>query len=241
VAGFLAVISLRTPIYFQSLVAFMAVPAAFLLAEPPVNAENNIHSVKKMAMEIKKAISLNENLRVSILLSAVTGSATLTFAWLVQPFFKAIFLPVELFGIAWTALNLSAGISSAYAFRVAGRLKRRHETFIIVTLLAAGYLFTGLTIVREGVIFLLIFYLIRGLASPIFKNYLNFYTPNNMRATILSARDMIIRTFFAVTSPMLGWLIDNAGLNIAFIFAGGSYFFSVMFILLPWLRKNKTE
>jgi tryptophan-rich sensory protein len=82
-----------------------------------------------------------KELRIAILLSAVTGSATLTFAWLVQPFFKEVGLPVEFFGVAWTALNLSAGVSSAYAFKLAGRFSRLHETLFIAAMLSLGYFF----------------------------------------------------------------------------------------------------
>jgi MFS family permease len=240
-AGFLAAISLRSPIYAQFFVAFMAVPAAFMLLEPPISAGVHVQSVKGMVREIKNALLQQKELRIAILLSAVTGSATLTFAWLVQPFFKEVGLPVEFFGVAWTALNLSAGVSSAYAFRLAGRFSRLHETLFIVALLSLGYFFTGFAIVREGIFFLFVFYIVRGFASPVFKHYLNIYTPSNMRATVLSTRDLIIRSFFAITSPFLGWLIDHISLNMAFIFAGSVYFVSVMIIILPWLKKGRSS
>jgi MFS family permease len=239
-AGFLAAISLRTPVYGQFFVAFMAVPAAFLLSEPPVATSVHLHSVKGMAREIKNVILRQKELRIAILLSAVTGSATLTFAWLVQPFFKEVGMPVEFFGVAWTALNLSAGVSSAFAFKLAGRFSRLHETLFITVMLSLGYFFSGFAIVREGIFFLFLFYIVRGFASPVFKHYLNIYTPSNMRATVLSARDLIIRSFFAITSPILGWMIDHISLNMAFIFAGSVYLISVTIIILPWLRKDKS-
>ena len=97
--GFLAAISLRTPFYFQFFVAAMAIPAALTLIEPKVHTIEHVRSIKKLLQNIKKTLVVNQNLRISILLSAVTGTATLTFAWLVQPFFKAIDLPIEMFGI----------------------------------------------------------------------------------------------------------------------------------------------
>jgi MFS family permease len=239
-AGFLAAISLRSPFYAQFFVAFMAVPAAFFLLEPPILKGIHTQSVKGMAREIKNALLRQKELRIAILLSAVTGSATLTFAWLVQPFFKEVGLPVEFFGVAWTALNLSAGVSSAYAFKLAGRFSRLHETLFIAAMLSLGYFFSGFAIVREGIFFLFVFYIVRGFAGPVFKHYLNMYTPSNMRATVLSARDLIIRSFFAITSPFLGWLIDHISLNMAFMFAGSVYFISVMIIIFPWLRKART-
>ena len=208
-AGFLAAISLRMPFYVQFAVASLAIPAALTLAEPKVQYATHVHSVKNMFRDMKKALGGQSDLRIAILLSAITGTATLTFAWLVQPFFMAIGLPVEFFGIAWTALNLSVGLSSAFAYVVEGRFKKHHEIMGVVVLLSVGYLLSGLMISREGIFFLLLFYIVRGLATPIFKNYINIYSPSRMRATILSVRNLIIRVIFAVTGPLLGWMTDN--------------------------------
>jgi MFS family permease len=238
-AGFLAAVSLRTPFYFQFAVAALAIPAAFTLTEPQIKATTHIHSVKKIVGDIKNTFLKETNLRVSILLSAVTGTATLTFAWLVQPYFKIIGLPVELFGLLWTVLNLSVGVSSAFAYRFEGRFSRRNEVLFIVILLALGYFSSGLLISREGLVFLLLFYIVRGLATPVFKNYINLYTPDEIRATILSVRNLIIRISFAVIGPLLGWMTDHVSLNTAFILAGGIYLIAALAVVSPWMKSVK--
>lgn len=238
-AGFLAAISLRTPFYFQFVVATLAVPAALTLKEPLVQATTHMHSIKRMALTIKNTLWKETDLRVAILLSAATGTATLTFAWLVQPFFKTIGLPVEWFGILWTALNLSVGVSSAFAFRFEGRLNRKKEVFFIILLLTLGYLLSGMTILYEGLIFLFVFYLVRGLATVVFKNYINQNTPSEIRATILSVRNFIIRISFAIIGPLLGWMTDHISLNMAFILAGVIYFVAAVAAAWPWLHRKK--
>lgn len=238
-AGFLAAISLRTPFYFQFIVATLAVPAALTLKEPLVKAATTGHSVKRMLFEIKNTLLKETDLRVSILLSAATGTATLTFAWLVQPFFKAVELPVEWFGILWTALNLSVGVSSAFAYRFEGRMSRKKEVFFILFLLALGYFLSGLAILREGLIFLFLFYFVRGLATVVFKNYINLYTPSEIRATILSVRNFVIRISFAIIGPLLGWMTDHISLKMAFILAGIIYFTAAVGAAWPWLQRRK--
>jgi MFS family permease len=238
-AGFLAAISLRTPFYFQFFVASVAIPASLTMVEPKLNVAQQYQSVKKMVRNIKEVFLNDTNLRVSILLSAVTGTATLTFAWLVQPFFKAVGLPVEWFGILWTALNLTVGVSSAFAFRVEGILSRRQEIILIIVFISAGYFFSGMAVLREGLIFLFLFYIARGLATPIFKNYINRYTQSEVRATMLSVRNFVIRISFAVIGPLLGWMTDNVSLNTAFLLAGGIYFVAAIFVVLPWLKSGK--
>ena len=237
-AGFLASVSLRTPFYFQFLVASMAIPAAFLLTEPRVHYATHVHTLKTLAIDIKNALVTQTDLRISILLSAITGTATLTFAWLVQPYFKAIGLRVELYGIMWTALNLSVGVSSAFAFMWAGKLKIKYEVLIIIILLSLGYIFSGLAISPGGLFFLFLFYLVRGLATPVFKNYINTYSENQMRATILSVRNLVIRVIFAAIGPLLGWITDTVSLNMAFIITGAMYLFFSVLVVLPWLTRK---
>ena len=238
-AGFLAAISLRTPFYFQFFVASIAIPASITLIEPKLNAAHQFQSVKKMMQNIRDVFLTDTNLRISILLSAVTGTATLTFAWLVQPYFKAIGLPVELFGVLWTALNLTVGVSSAFAFRIEGFFSRKQEILFIIFSLTAGYLLSGIAVVREGLVFLFLFYAVRGLATPILKNHINRYTQSDVRATMLSVRNFVIRISFAVIGPLLGWMTDNVSLNTAFLLAGGIYFMAAVVVAFPWLKQKQ--
>ncbi len=238
VSGLLIYFSLRTPFYFQFVVAAMAIPAAFTLIEPKIHSTEPVLSIKKLVKNIRSTLVSDKNLRVAILLSAVTGTATLTFAWLVQPFFIAIGLPEIYFGFFWTALNLSVGISSIFAHKVEEFLGKQWSILLVIVFLSAGYFFTGITISYWGLSFLFLFYLARGIATPIFKNYINKYTESEVRATMLSVRNFIIRIAFAVIGPLLGWITDNVSLDKAFLLAGGIYLVSAFVVVIPWL-KNK--
>ena len=176
--GFLAAISLRTPFYFQFAVATMAIPAAFSLVEPKIHTSEHLRSIKRISQNIYKTLSVNRDLRIAVLLSSLSGTATLTFAWLVQPFFKAIGLPVEMFGIFWTALNLTVGVSSVLAYKAEIFLGRKKTLLFIILLLSAGYVFSGMAINYWGITFLFVFYFVRGIATPILKNYINVYSSN---------------------------------------------------------------
>jgi MFS family permease len=238
VGGLLAAISLRTPFYFQFVVAAIAIPAAFTLVEPKIHSVEHIHSLKKIVRNIKITLTNNHNLRISILLSAITGTATLTFAWLVQPYFLAINLPVEMYGIFWTALNLTVGVSSVFAHRVEMFFGKANSLVAIILLIALGYFLSGIVISVWGMAFLFLFYLTRGIAAPILKNYINQYTQSEIRATILSVRDFIIRIIFAAIGPLLGWITDNINLKSAFLLAGGIYLVSALIVVLPWIRRG---
>ena len=237
--GFLAAISLRTPFYFQFVVAAIAIPAAFTMIEPKVHSKEHIHSIGLLFQNIRKTFTSDQDLRISILISAVTGTATLTFAWFVQPFFEAIGLPVEMFGISWTLLNLTVGISSVFSHKVAEFFGRKWSLLLIIFLLSAGYIFTGTTISYWGFVFLFLFYLVRGIATPIFKNYINEYTESEVRATMLSVRNFIIRIVFAGIGPLLGWITDHINLSSAFILAGILYLLSSLLIVFRWISTKQ--
>jgi MFS family permease len=239
IGGLLAAISLRTPFYFQFFVAAIAIPAAFTLIEPKIHSIEHIHSIKKMVLNLKYTLTTNHNLRISILLSSITGTATLTFAWLVQPYFLAVGLPVEMYGIFWTALNLTVGVSSVFAHRVEVIFGKTFTLIAIILLISVSYFLSGFVISYWGMAFLFLFYLVRGIASPVLKNYMNQYTQSDIRATILSVRDFIIRIIFAVIGPFLGWITDNVNLKSAFILAGGIYFISALIVVWPWIKKSR--
>ena len=239
IGGFLAAISLRTPFYFQFAVASIAIPAALTMIEPKFHESKTVLTIKTLIQNIRTTFLSNKNLRIAILLSAVTGTATLTFAWMVQPFFKAVNLPVEWFGILWTALNLTVGVSSVFAYKVEMALGKRKTVLVVILLLAAGYFLSGFNIVLWGIGFLFLFYLVRGLATPILKNYINQYTESEVRATMLSVRNFVIRISFAGIGPLLGYITDNINLKTAFILAGGIYLVSALVIVFPWLKKTK--
>jgi len=241
IGGFLAVISLRTPFYFQFVITFIAIPSAFTLLEPTFKTPGKSHTIKTFIENIRTTFITNLNLRIAILLSAITGTATLTFAWLVQPFFKAINLPVEMFGIFWTLLNLTVGLSSVFAYRIESYLGKQKSILLIVLLISVGYFLSGVWVSYWGIVFLFLFYLTRGLATPILKNYINQYTESDVRATMLSVRNFIIRITFAAIGPFLGWITDNISLDSAFLLAGGIYLISALIVVLPWLRKADSE
>ncbi|MBK6285855.1 MAG: hypothetical protein IPF54_27085 [Draconibacterium sp.] len=146
-----------------------------------------------------------------------------------------------MYGIFWTALNLTVGVSSVFAHRVEIFLGKTFSLYVIIGLLTLGYLLSGTVISLWGISFLFLFYLVRGIATPILKNYINQYAQSEIRATILSVRDFIIRIIFAVVGPLLGWMTDNVNLESAFIFAGSIYLVSAVVVVLPWVKKSKQK
>jgi MFS family permease len=244
--GLLAGITLRVPYIAQSLVAFIALPAALTLQEP----SRSVPLVKAGFMEIVRiaryAVFVDRILSRNIFFSAITGTATLTMAWFAQPFFEYAKIDIAWFGILWTTLNLTVAFTSYTAHRLEARLDIRWSILLIALLIPAGYLGLSRFHSPAGLVVLYVFYLVRGYATPVLKDYINRATESNIRATVLSVRSFIIRLLFSVAGPFLGWAKDVYSLPQAltlagFIFLGLSILTAGLFISscqLPARRKQ---
>ena len=239
IGGLLAVSSLRTPYYFQAAVAFIAIPAAFLLHEPPVHGHIRKPGIRDVYKIIVKVVHGDVKLTWNTLFSAVTGASTLTMAWFAQPYFSRIGLPVSAFGIAWAVLNLSVGITALYAWKIENALGPPRTVFLFTTLFCLAYIALGISDSWAGLFFLLIFYLARGLATVTLRNYINLITSSDIRATVLSVRNFIIRLIFVLTGPLFGRITDHYNLQTA-LFSAAIIFGSLGGITMFYFLRYKT-
>jgi MFS family permease len=221
--GLLAIISIRTPYYVQTFVALSAIPACLALKEPPLHYFRPKPGFKAVFKIIKFSIYDNPKLRLSIFFSSIIGASTLTMAWFAQPYFKSVNLPIGLYGIIWSILNLSVGISSMYAYKMEKKAGPVKTVFLFSFAICIIYFILGTISSLWAIGFLLIFYLARGLATPLLKNYINQITDSEVRATILSVRNSVIRLIFAVLGPLYGFITDIYSLSMAFMLAGTIY------------------
>lgn len=215
--GLLAAYSLRFPFYGQAIVAFIGIPAALAIRE-----YNHSGAVRNPMTEIIRIIrySLGENraLRYNILFSGIIGAATLTMAWFVQPLLMQLETPTSYYGVIWTVLNLTVGIAALYSDRVEQALGMRRSHGLILLVIVGGYAALALLPLTYACLAILFFfYVVRGFATPILKGYINQMTFSEMRATVLSIRNFIIRLLFAAIAPFIGWLHDAYSLQVALL------------------------
>lgn len=235
--GLLAVYSLRYPFYGQVGIAFMGIPAAILLKEykSKTKVQNPAHEILYI---IKYSLVTNKKLCYNILYSGVIGAATLTMAWFVQPFLIHLDTPTEYFGIIWTALNLTVGIAALYSDRIERYFGMNKMNLFILIFIIGGYIALAYNLSYAGLVVLFIFYIFRGFATPILKGYINQMTFSEMRATVLSIRNFVIRLVFAAVSPFIGWMNDFYSLQTALLVSAMVFFIpGILFIFLQ--IKNK--
>jgi len=232
--GAIAIVSLRYNFYAQCCVAFIGIPAAFMLKELDTKRpiSNPISSIWKI---IRFSLVDNPRLRYDILFSGVIGAATLTMAWMVLAILGVMFPGGDMksldysnmntlwTGIIWTALNMIVGIASLYSDYLTKLFGITKAYILILIFITLGYLVTAMLIPYLGefnnpfaikmgalcLLSLLFFYIVRGFVTPLLKGYINRQTHPEMRATVLSIRNFVIRIVFSIIFPVAGWICDN--------------------------------
>jgi MFS family permease len=228
--GLLIGISLRFPYFVQTGVAFIAIPAALTLIEPKRNTKILNSGIKYILKIVKYALYDNKELRWNIIHSSIIGAATLTMATLiVQPYLLFIEIPLFYFGIIWPALNITVGIVALYAYKIERKLKKKTSLLLISVFIPLGYIALSQAVGYWGLAILFVFYVFRGFATPILKDYINKFCTSDIRATVLSVRNFIIRIFFAIIGPFVGWQTERYNLQDAILTSG------IIFLLLAGL------
>ena len=149
--------------------------------------------------------------------SGIIGAATLTMAWFVQPVLMYLDTPVTWYGVIWTVLNLTVGIAALGSDRMDAKLGFKRMSLFILVFIVGGYVALAFNLSYVGLVVLLFFYVVRGFATPILKGYINQMTFSEMRATVLSIRNFVIRLMFAIMAPFIGWLNDAYSLRTALL------------------------
>lgn len=223
--GFLAEISLRLPFQAQVIVALIAVPSAITLIEPPRHRDTKTNNLKQILQVVKHSLIENKVLRYNILFSSIIGCATLSMAWFIQPYMNDIlnFSKSEI-GIAWAILNLCVGLASLVAYKVEAKIGDKYCIIGIIIIVGLGYGAMAFISTWIVVPFILLFYFMRGIATPVLKDYINRLTDSKHRATVLSVRNFVIRILFSIIGPFLGWYSDLYNLQNALLLAAIMFF-----------------
>lgn len=233
--GLLAVYSLRYPFYAQAVVAFVGIPAAMALRE--YAPANKVQSPWEEILRILKySLVTNKKLCCNIMYSGIIGAATLTMAWFVQPVLMQLETPTEWYGVIWTVLNLTVGVAALYSDRVEQLFGMNKMNILILSVIAGGYVALAYNLTYAGLGILLLFYIFRGFATPILKGYINQMTFSEMRATVLSIRNFVIRLMFAAIAPFIGWLNDMYSLQVALLASAALIFIPGAVFLALQLR-----
>lgn len=222
--GFLAQISIILPFQIQTGVAFLAIPAAITLIEPKVVLAHTKKQTSSIIKILVSTLKTNRPLLFQVLFSSFVGCATLTMAWLYQLYLKEdLGVSFATIGIIAAVLNIVIGIISVYAYKIESRLGIKKSILLLTVLIPLTFILTGIVNSYYSIAVVLIFYTLRGYATPVLKDYINRYTNSNIRATVLSIRSFTIRLIFALVGPFAGKLADIRNFSFSYIVVGSIF------------------
>ncbi|MDD2871297.1 MAG: MFS transporter [Candidatus Gracilibacteria bacterium] len=237
--GFLALISLRTPLYIEIFIMFLTIPISLSLIEPSRHKYKNEEGVFKEILKIVKySVHHHKEVKWLIFYSGFVGASTLTMVWFIQPYFSLVGLPLAYFGFMWGLLNLSVGLFSLYAHKIEKYLGRKKSLISLIFLSFLGYILVAIFQSLWSIIFIFIFYFVRGFGGPVIMDYINKIISSNMRATVLSIKNLFARVVYSIIGPFIGWIADIYSFSQAFVISG-TIFLTLGALSLLFLHKYK--
>ncbi|MGB0882787.1 MAG: MFS transporter [Vicingaceae bacterium] len=241
-AYFLTQSSYRTPFYYQIGIAAIGFFVALTLVEPSSQKIENGKSKpwKNIKNIIRYALYEKPTLRLCILYSSIMGTATLTIAWFSQPLLDFLEIEGKYNGLIFGVLNLAVAATAYFAHYIEEKINTKIILVGILILITSSYFVLYWKLAIWSLAILFFFYLVRGIATPILRDYQNRFTPSEMRATVMSIRSFIIRILFSIVSPMIGYIAEVYTLQQAFLLSGGLFLFLGSLTLLFLLKKQIT-
>lgn len=237
--GLLALISLRTPLYYQAALTILVIPLVATLVEPErKTVDRSKISCKAILKIVRYALHGHAEVKWLILYSSLIGTSTLTIVWFVQPYLRIVGVPLAWFGVAWAALQFSIGLFAINAYKIETFLGRKTSLISLILLASAGYLLLSQFQTKWALPFLFIFYLVRGINSPVLNDYINKCVNSEVRATVMSVKSLVGRLMFTILGPVVGWVNDTYSLSDAFLVCGLT-FLSLGAVFLLFLQKNR--
>ncbi len=221
VGGFIGAINFRWT--FFAILPFLAllIPLTISMHEP---RRHKLIFKKGYMWELlrilKYSLMENKKLRWLILYSGIISSFLLAALWLYQPYFSLSGLEIIHFGFIFAAFQVVAGLASKYSHKIEEKLGAKNSLIMLIALLGLSYLLMSNFVYLFSFVFAFLPQFVRGFYKVVINDYINKLATSDIRATILSADNMMGRLMYAIIAPFVGWIADVYSLLQAFTMLG---------------------
>lgn len=231
-AGFLALVSLRTPFWANTVPFGIAFIASLSLIEPKRHKIDHHNHWKAVWDICTHTLVRSKALRSIVLLHACIASMTLLLFWSTQPFQQQIGLPLIYFGVTHAVFVAAGALASGFAHTLEKRIDDRLILLGIALTVVACFIALGTIPALWALVFFLLTRTAWGILSPTTNDLVNRMTDSSVRSTVLSVKGMAMRIVFAVAAPFFGAFSDLHGINAALLSAGiiGGIVITIVFL-----------
>ena len=130
------------------------------------------------------------------------------------------------------------GIFSRGADRYERWLGKRQALASFVGIGVASYVLLGVAPFMATLPAILGFYFVRGVHMPILQNYVNELVESDIRATVLSVKNVAQKLLYAALGPVIGVVVDAHSLQTALLFSAAIYGCLGVIILVGMKRQR---
>ncbi len=188
---------------------------AFKLVEAP-RMQPSQEAVRVSAWHATKALVKNAEARWLVLLGAVLGAATYMAFWLSAPYYESMHVPV-----VWFSVILA--VRSAWKAWLSHRFhqKRRLERNMFVYAGLAGLVYFAMASKQLWLIWVVLGHdVVQALQTQPITAKLNEHIHHEYRATLNSLVNLVQRLLYSLAGPLVGLMVDKAGLQVGFVVLG---------------------
>jgi MFS family permease len=209
VGGFVGKINFRWTFYLLLPFLALLIPLSISMHEP---RRHKLIFKKGYLWELLKIIKYsllkNRKLRWLILYSAIAYSFNQSALWFYQPYFSLSGLDIAHFGFVFASFQLVAAITSKYSYKIEEKLGEKYSLILLIVLIGASYLLMSNFVYLFSFTFAFLHQFVRGFSKVVITDYVNKLTTSDIRATILSAKNMVGQLIYAIIIPFFGWIAD---------------------------------
>ena len=238
IGGFLVIASLRTPIVAQAVFYSTTIPLALLLTEPKLRKRVSKTQFRDIISITKYALHGHTEVKWLIFYGAIIATLTHTMVWLTQPYYQLVGIPIAWFGILWATQLFIMGIFSHNADKYEKWLGKTYALISFPIIGCTSYILLGIAPSLAVLPLLLGFYFVRGVHIPILQNYVNSIVESNIRATVLSVKNLAQKLIYMIFGPIIGLVVDLHSLQAALLFSAVLYGGLGIVVLLN-MKKHK--
>lgn len=227
-------VSISSTLVADGLLTMAGSLIAFRLVEAP-RFNGGQEQIRLSAWHAMRELSRNIEARWLIVLGAALSASTYLAFWLSAPYYQSMGIPVAMFGILLAVRNLWKAWLSHH-FTQEHHIERNLVTYALM----AGLVYMAMATQQIWLVWIVLGHdAVQALHSEPVTARLNMHIAHDYRATMNSLVNLVRRLLFTLAGPLVGWLVDRAGLRVGFMVTGVTC--SAMALLaLAKLHKLKT-
>lgn len=233
--------SMQHVVFMQAFVGWIPFVVALTIFEPPVESplgRNHLHNFRQVA---RVMLFENKVMRLTVLALAFWSLTTFYIVWLLQKYWENIGIALLWFGYLWAGYAVISGIAGRFSDRAERVLGAPTLMLLIGALPLLGAVGMVWSDALLSLAFATCFFVARGLGLVTLRSALNSRIHSSYRATANSLASFAFRGGFVITGPILGYVLDFWGMEMALYAVAGYSFIVLCAVILPLSLALKAE